>query len=543
MWRDRGYDDGSARRIVAIATTRRAVRTMALWGVAFAIGVVTIAASYAKAYPTAESRADLAASLSGNIGIAALYGRAHALDTVAGFTAWRTGGLPWLGAIGALFVATKLLRGEEEAGRWELFLAGSTTRRSAAAQAAVGLGAGIVVLWALTALGALAVGSRSDIGFSTSASLFFAVSLVALPAVFAAVGVLTSQLCSTRRQANVVGGATLAVAFLLRVVADARVGVGWLRWLTPLGWVEELRPLTESRLLPLVPIILAIVILVGVALRLAAHRDVGAGALPNRVTTSSRLALLNGEFGLTVRLTLPVAAAWFGGLALFGVLFGVVAVSAAKAVTGSTAVAEAVARLGGVRTGAAAFLGIIFVTLSAVIAAAAASHVTATQAEETSGHLDHLLARPVPRSRWLAGRLVAGAALVVVAGVVGGLCAWAGSSAQGGDIGGAELVRAGLNITPPALFVLGIGGLAYAIRPRTAPGVAFGLVIWSFLVTLIAAVVDTNHWLLDTSLLAHVAPAPAADPNWVGVLWLTGLGLAAAVLSVAIVGRRDVVTA
>jgi ABC-2 type transport system permease protein len=543
MWRDRGYDEGSARRIVAVATARRAVRTMALWGVAFAIGVVTIAASYAKAYPTPKSRADLAASLSGNIGIAALYGRARALDTVAGFTAWRTGGLPWLGAIGALFVATRLLRGEEEAGRWELFLAGSTTRRSAAAQAVLGLGAGVGILWGLTALGALAVGSRSDVGFSTSASLFFAVSLVALPAVFAAAGVLTSQLCSTRRQANIVGGAALGLAFILRVVADAGVGVGWLRWLSPLGWVEELRPLTESRLLPLVPIVGAIVVLVAAALRVAARRDVGAGALRSRDTASSRTALLNGQLGLTIRLTWPVATAWIVGLALFGVLFGVVAVSAAKAVTGSTAVAEAIARLGGVRTGAAAFLGIIFVTLGAVIAAAAASHITSMQTEETSGHLDHMLARPVSRRRWLAGRLAAGTVLVLAAGVVGGLCAWAGSSAQGGEIGGAELVRAGLNITPPALFVLGIGGLVYAIRPRTAPAVAFGLVVWSFLVTLIAAVVDTNHWLLDTSLLSHVAPAPAADPNWTAVVWLAGLGLAAAVVAVATIGRRDLVTA
>jgi ABC-2 type transport system permease protein len=138
---------------------------------------------------------------------------------------------------------------------------------------------------------------------------------------------------------------------------------------------------------------------------------------------------------------------------------------------------------------------------------------------------------------------VAGAALVLGAGVAGGLSAWAGSSAQGGDIGGAELVRAGLNITPPALFVLGVGGLVYAIWPRAASAAAFGVVIWSFLVTLIAAVVDTNHWLLDTSLLSHVAPAPAADPNWVGVLWLTGLGLAGALLAIAIVGRRDVVSA
>ena len=47
-----------------------------------------------------------------------------------------------LGAVWGLLTSTRLLRGEEDSGRWDLLLCGQTTRRGATAQAIAGLGAG-----------------------------------------------------------------------------------------------------------------------------------------------------------------------------------------------------------------------------------------------------------------------------------------------------------------------------------------------------------------------------------------------------------------
>jgi ABC-2 type transport system permease protein len=64
-------------------------------------------------------------------------------DPVAGYTAYHViGVLGIIGAVWGLLAATRLLRGEEEAGRWELLLAGRTTRRRAAAAAIAGLASG-----------------------------------------------------------------------------------------------------------------------------------------------------------------------------------------------------------------------------------------------------------------------------------------------------------------------------------------------------------------------------------------------------------------
>jgi ABC-2 type transport system permease protein len=46
-----------------------------------------------------------------------------------------------------------------------------------------------------------------------------------------------------------------------------------MRWASPLGWIENLRPLTGSRPLALVPIVPVVAAAVGAAVTLAGRRD------------------------------------------------------------------------------------------------------------------------------------------------------------------------------------------------------------------------------------------------------------------------------
>ena len=293
-----------ARRAVFTRTARRAARSGSIWGLAFGLYVVGQAYGYAATYSTAAARKAFAESLGTNPGLAALYGQARHIDTVAGYTAWRSAGvLSVIGAVWGLLLATKLTRAEEDQGRWELLLAGQTTRVRAAAQAIAGLGVGFACLWAVTAAVVAGGGSGADVGFSLGASLFFATALVSGAAMFLAVGLLAAQLAASRRQANLLGIGVLGACFLLRMVVDVGSGLHWLHWVNPLGWVEELHPLTGSRALALLPICGFIAVLIGVSLRLAAQRDLGASVLPAHDARPPRTYLLTGPFGLTVRLT------------------------------------------------------------------------------------------------------------------------------------------------------------------------------------------------------------------------------------------------
>jgi ABC-2 type transport system permease protein len=440
-----------------------------------------------------------------------------------------------------LLLATRLLRGEEEAGRWEVLLSGLTTRAGAAAQAVAGLGVGAVALWTVTALAGVASGASPKAHLPVTGTLLLAVALTSGPLVFLGVGAVCSQLAGTRKQANAIGASALGGAYLIRLVADAEPSLHNLRWASPFGWVEEMHPLTGSQLLPLVPIALATVALFAVAVRLAAQRDVGASALPSRDTHPPRLALLTGPTGLTIRLTLPIAIAWTAALATLGFVFGLVAQAAGGAVSGSQTIERMLARLGGRQGGALSYLGLSFAFAAALVAFVAAAHIASTRAEEAEGYVDNLLVRPVSRRRWFGARLAVGAGVVSVASVMAGVGAWVGAASQHTGVGFGDLVRAGVNIAPPAVFVLGVGALLFGAVPRRAAAITYAVVAWSFLVQIVAAIITTNRILLDSSLFHHMAPAPATDPNWGSALGMLGIGAVAALVGLAAFSRRDVV--
>ena len=148
-------------------SARKAVRSGVLWGYIFGIAVASSAVSYTTIYKTQAQRDALAAAYGTNKATSALFGPAPQLQTVGGFTVFKISmTLMILGAVWGLLTSTRLLRGEEDTGRWELLLCGQTTRRGATAQALGGLGAGVVTLWASprSSPSSPGAGSKVDIG-------------------------------------------------------------------------------------------------------------------------------------------------------------------------------------------------------------------------------------------------------------------------------------------------------------------------------------------------------------------------------------------
>ena len=177
--------------VLAGKVARHAARSGALWGLIFGLFIFLQTHAYTSTYRTQASRDQLARSYGSNMAMNALLGSERAVNTVAGFASWRfVGILSVLGSIWGLLTATRLMRGEEEAGRYDLLLAGQTTRRRAGGQALAGLGAGLLALFVLTALGAIVTGRSPSAGFSLGQCLYFSVTLVAAAAMFLAIGAL-----------------------------------------------------------------------------------------------------------------------------------------------------------------------------------------------------------------------------------------------------------------------------------------------------------------------------------------------------------------
>ena len=514
-----------------------------VWGYIFGVLVASSALSYTQIYKTQGERDGLAAAFGANNATAALFGPGADLQTVAGFTVFKSFmTIMVLGAVWGLLTSTRLLRGEEDAGRWELVLTGQFTQRSATGQALGGLGAGAAILWLVTAVITVVTGLDSKVDFGVGASLYFAVAQVATAVMFLAVGALTSQLASTRRQAATVAAWFLGASYAVRMVADAGVGVHGLIWLSPLGWAEELRPLTSPQPVALVPIV-AFTALAGVlSLHFSARRDTGSGIFPDRTHAVAHVRLLRGQLGLTVRLVRPTVTAWIVALGATGLVLGLVAKQAGGTISGSS-VQQVFARLGATGTGAVAFLGVSFLIVAVMAGFMAAGQVTAQRSEEADGRFDNLVVQPVSRWSWAGGRVLVGLLALVIGAAVTGLFTWLGTETQGGGVSLATLLQAGVNVVPPAWCILGLGILALGAVPRAVSYVVYGILGWSLLIEVVGGFGSGSRWLLDTSLFHQMAAAPAIHPNWTVNGAMIGIGLVAAVLGGVLFTHRDVRTA
>jgi ABC-2 type transport system permease protein len=524
---------------------RHTLKTGSLWGAVFGLYVYSTAIGFDSLAPNAANRDQLLNSLASNTGLKALLGSTHQITTRAGFVDWRVIGVAsMVGAIWGMLLATKTLRGEEAAGRWEPFLAGQTTARRATGNALAGLGTGVLAMYVLAALFTAAVGTRHNIGISPGQSLLLAVALVAGAAEFVAIGALASELMPTRARAASLAAAVFGVAFMLRALGDSATSSHWLVYLSPLGWIEQLRPLGDAQPLWLVPIA-GLIALCAAGTVYLAERDLGASVLADKDTAAPRTALLGSPVLFALRLSRAAIAGWLAAPAVAAWLYGTLAKSAGKAFASSGMLRKFTGNLtdGAAHhlqvTGARLYAGVVFLLLMTLIMAYVASAMGRAREDEAEGYLDNLVVRSVSRQRWLSGRIGLIVVVLVIAGLLGGAGFWVGAASQHAGLTFHELLPAGLNSAAPAAALLGIGVFTLGFVPRLTSMVCWGILGWAFLLDMLGSAIKVNHWVMDTSLLQHMALAPAVSPNWRIVGIYLAIGCVTAVLGGWRFTRRD----
>lgn len=499
------------RRFVAKRTSRSAL----IFGLISVLYMLSKASSYIKAYPTELARQKVAESLGANVGIEALLGIAHRIDTIPGYLTWNFLTLiAAAGAIWAFLLATKTFRGEEDSGRWELFLAGQTTARRAATNALIGLGSGLVIIFLLMAMGMLSISRLNGADFSAESGLFLALSLTIGAAEFMAIGALCSQLMPVRSRAAGLSAIIFGIFYMIRLVADS-TSAHWLLTLSPLGWIERLQPMYNSQPLWMLPIIGFITVLCGMTIWLAGERDLGEGILADKDISRPHTRLLHSPFGAAFRLNRASILSWLLAVILGAFLYGELAKSASQVLMTSS-VKTVVNRLTQTAESQAvlAFLGFSLFFVMLIILFYVASAVGRIRDDEAKGYIDNFLVRPVSRTRWLWGRLVIVAGVIVIASLLGSFSTWAGGASQHLGVSFHLLLLAGVNIVAPAVLILGIGTFAFGAIPRFTNLLTYGAIGWSFLILMLGSGLNLNHWLLDTSILHHIAFAPAVDIKW-----------------------------
>jgi ABC-2 type transport system permease protein len=506
------------------------------FGLLFAVVAYIQPVAYRHSYPTVADRLNFARSFGSDTAIRLFYGAPHDLLSVGGYTAWRAGAvLALLAGAWAAVATTRALRGEEDAGRSESLLALPIARGQLFAAALLSILAQIGVLATLVLIGLVAA------GLPVLPSAFLVLAALSTVPVFAGVAAVTAQLAATRRAASRMAAGILFAAFAVRVVADTVSGAGTLRWVTPLGWVEQLRAFAHPAPgVLLVPLAVAAALLTAAA-RIARVRDMGAGLLAGQDARDARPRLLGSVAGFAARGEMTVTAAWLVGVTAFGVILGVISASVSTAGI-PPSLRHELARMGaGSVATPVGYLGFAFTSFVVALSVFACSQIATARSEELAGRVATMLALPVGRARFLATRLSLAASAAAVISLTAAMATWAGAHAAGVSVSAGSMVLAAANGLAVAILFLGLGAVAYALAPRSASAIAYGLLITAFLWQLFGTLLGAPTWLVDVSPFVHLGLAPGRAFRPGSAVVITLIGASGAAIACGLFARRDLV--
>ncbi|MFD3532746.1 ABC transporter permease [Streptomyces sp. NPDC058664] len=479
-------------------------------------------------YGTAAERAEVAASMTANSSMRALYGPVFD-DSVGGLVAWRFGTFAAvLAAVASLVVVVRHTREEEETGRQEMLSAGAVGRRAP-------LTAALLAALVLNTAVALVV-TAGLAGQGAAGALALGLAIGGTGMVFATAAAIVAQLTESARLAKGATAAVLGLAFVLRAAGDSGTADGGspLTWLSPIGWAENVRAFAGERWWVLLLTAGAVLVQTAAAYALAGRRDVGASFLATRPGPAE--GRLGSAGALALRLQRGTLLGWSLGFLLGGLVFGGMVEGASDLVGDNERAREIFERMGGQSALTDAFLATMVSLFGMVAALFAVGSVLRAHGEETSGRAEPLLANALGRLRWAAGHLVIafGGSVLILALSGLGLALSYGHGL--GPILGASLAQL------PAVWTLaGLAVLLWGAAPKAAPA-AWGVAGLCLALGWVGPALGLPQAVLDLSPFGHLPKLPGQETAWAPVLVLTALAAALVGAGLAGLRRRDLVT-
>ncbi|MFI7435518.1 hypothetical protein [Micromonospora haikouensis] len=488
----------------------RQVRRPALVVAAVTVGMsALVVGTYASTMGDASAAPALAA-LAGNPAIRTLFGEPVGLDTAGGFTVWRTGtALAVLLTTWGALTTTRVTRGDEEVGRWDLLLAGRLTPAAL-------LGRQLAVLAvAMTATGLVLAGAITAGGTPMDGALLHATGLALAGLAAVAVAACAAQVFPTRAGATGAALAFLGVGLLARMIGDGVPAVAWLRWLPPYGPLALTRPYSDDRWAPLLVLAVIAAVAACVALALSGRRDIRAGLLRPPAGRAPRRWLLSSVEAFAVRRAVRPLAGWSTGIGAYFLLIGLLADSLTGFLTDNPRFADLAAQAGFPGLGTVeGYVATLFALLAIPIGAFAATRLAAFAAAEHAGRLTLLHAGPVTRARLLTAEVATAVAGSVVLAAVAAVATWIGTTTVDADLPIAAALAGTANVLPVALLGTAAATLALGLAPRATAAIGMLPTAGGFLLTVTADSVRAPAWVGSLSPYAHLAAVPATAPNW-----------------------------
>lgn len=497
-------------------------------------GISALSASSVLAYtwvfPDAHSRAELAAGVGANPALSIIFGRAGDLLQADGFNAWRAGALgAFFAGVMAILIVVRNSRADEDSGQAEL-LASAVMGRQARLAVAV-----LMAFVASVALGVVASILTIACGGGVANSITLAATFTAVGLMSGSIAAVAAQLGSDARAASAIAISILAGFFVVRGYFDASQAADWTDWLTPLGWMQQVRPAAGNNWWPLLLAVVVALVVAVFAFALQGRRDFAMGLIAPR-PGPSRGGWAASIWGLALQLNRGPLIAWLLGFAAVGAVFGNLATSVGDVLADNPAMSAMMAAGGATKADLTFQFLVTILRLVGIIAAVFGVQVVLRMyAEESQFRIDPLLAGALRRRTYLASNALlafaASAAAMAVAGAIIGVVAAQVETTVSAD----EVMRQAL-VTIPAVWTLVALALAAVGAWPAARVVGWLGIVLAFALTLLGPLFRLWTWILAISPLWHIPDVTASSPDWSGLAWISLATVA--FIMVAFVGFR-----
>jgi ABC-2 type transport system permease protein len=522
------------------AVSRLAVRQLRRGAVTVALTCAVISALFASQYQMIRSLMDESGlrAMAGNPIERILLGPPAALDDPGGFTVWRTGtGVLVFASVWIMLATTRITRGEEDAGRWNLLLAGRLRMADVVVRCLAALVGSAALIGVAVAAGLLA--ARTEL----AGTVTYAVGITCVALTFATTALLAAQVMPGRSGATGLTVAALGVGLALRMIADGSHQLAWLAWATPFGLAARTAPYADNRIVPLIVLGAFPIVLAGAALFAARHRDLGEGIVAVSDSRPPKTRSLQSMGGFALRRSARTTLGWATGIAAFFILTGALLASVLEYFQTNPRIAElaaaaGVSGLGSVNVFAAALFGLLPVPTGLYAAMRLATMVT----DEKAGRWTLLFAQPVSRARLVSAELAVTVGGVVALHCTAAVAIWSGAKITGAPLQFAGSLAGALNSVPVALLAAAAAAVGVGWLPSAAGALGALPIAGGFLVNVIMQTTHAPRWIANLSPWTHLAAVPETPPHWAATISFLLIGAILTALGVYGYVRRDLAT-
>ena len=519
------------------AVSRLTVRQVRRGAVAVALICGFMSAMVAGQYQTIRSLLDEPSlrAMAGNPAEKILLGPPLAIDGPGGFTVWRTGTLIlMLASLWIILAATRISRGEEDSGRWNLLLAGPLQIHDVVIRCLAAL-AGCAALIGIAVTAGLLVARTNPAG-----AALHGVGITCVTLTFAAAALLAAQVMPGRTSATVVAVAALGIALGLRMIADSSHHLAWLAWATPLGLIARAAPYADNRVLPLAVLTAFPVVLAGATLLAARRRDLGDGLVVVSDSHPPRNRLLRSIGGFALRRAARITLGWAIAIAAFYLLIGALLASVLEFFRTNPHIAELAATAGIDRLDSVnVFAAPLFSLLPVPAGLYAVVRLATMVADEKAGRWTLLFAQPISRARLISAEIAVTVGGVLALHCTAAVAMWVGAKLTGAPLVFTDALAGAVNPVPVALLAAGAAALGVGWLPSATAAIGALPIVGGFLVNAVMQTTKAPMWIGNLSPWAHIAAVPEAAPNWTATCIFVLISTILTALGVCGYVRRD----